>query len=75
MQRIINDLLYDTETAELVFVEEGTNRKLYKTPHGNYFTFFATGEIQPKTVESTKAYLGKFAVDVYVKEFGEPEKA
>ena len=69
MKRVINDLLYDTDTADLIFIEEDTNRKLYKTPNGNFFTLYPTGEIRAKTEEATKD------VEKYIKVFGEPREA
>lgn len=75
MKRVINDLLYDTETAEMIYIEEGTNRKLYRTPNGNFFTLYPTGEIRAKTEEAAKDYLGKYDVEKYIKVFGEPKEA
>ena len=75
MKRVINDLLYDTDTADLIFVEEDTNRKLYKTPNGNFFTLYPTGEIRAKTEEATKDYLGRYDVEKYIEVFGEPREA
>ncbi len=77
MQRVIDGLLYDTETATVVHVEETstTKRVLYKTPNGNFFMFFMTGEIVPKSEESTKEYLGKYNVPKYIELFGEPQEA
>lgn len=75
MQRVINGLLYDTNTASVVHTEEDTKRKLYKTPNDNFFMFYPTGEIKPKTVESTKEYLGKYNVKKYIALFGEPKEA
>nr|DAU92212.1 MAG TPA: hypothetical protein [Bacteriophage sp.] len=75
MKRVINDLLYDTDTADLIFIEEDTNRKLYKTPNGNFFTLYPTGEIRAKTEEATKDYLGRYDVEKYIEVFGEPREA
>lgn len=75
MKRIIDNLLYDTETADVVHVEESTKRVLYQTPNGNFFMFYPVGEIVPKTEESTKDYLGKYNVEKYIELFGEPEEA
>ena len=68
-------MLYDTDTADLIFIEEDTNRKLYKTPNGNFFTLYPTGEIRAKTEEATKDYLGRYDVEKYIKVFGEPREA
>lgn len=75
MQRIVNDYLYDTDTATVVHVEEDTNRILYITPNGNFFMFYPNGEILPKAEESTKDYLGKRNVEKYIEIFGEPKEA
>ena len=75
MQRIINNLLYDTQTATVVHIEEGTKRVLYQTPNGNFFMFYPVAEIVPKTEESTREYLGKYNVEKYIELFGEPQEA
>jgi hypothetical protein len=75
MQRVIDNLLYDTETATVIHIEEDTKRILYQTPHGNFFMFYPIGEIVPKTEQSTKDYLGKHNVDKYIELFGEPQEA
>lgn len=75
MQRIINNLLYDTDTAEVMHLEEDTRRILYRTPNGNFFMFYPTGEIVPKTEKNTREYLGKYNVPKYIELFGEPQEA
>lgn len=75
MQRIINGLLYDTRTAELIHTEEDTKRQFFKTPNGRFFMFYPNGEISPKDDESAKDYLSKYNVKKYIKIFGEPEEA
>lgn len=75
MQRVIDNLLYDTETATVIYVEEDTKRILYQTPNNNFFMFYPTGEIVPKTEKSTKDYLGKYDVPKYIELFGEPLEA
>ena len=75
MQRVIDGLLYDTETAEIIHVEENTKRRLYMTQNRNFFMFYPIGEIVPKTEESTKDYLGKYNVPKYIELFGEPQEA
>ena len=75
MKKIINNLLYDTELSELVYHDEVKNRRWYKTPKGNYFVFYGTGEITPKTEENVKEYLGRNNVDKYIELFGEPQEA
>ena len=73
MQRIINNYLYDTQTALVVHIEEDTRRCLYQTPNKNFFMFYPNGEIVPKTLQSTKDYLGKHNVPKYIELFGQPE--
>lgn len=75
MKRVINGLLYDTNTATVVHVEEHTKRILYHTVNDNFFMFYPTGEIVPKTTESAKDYLGKYNVKKYIELFGEPREA
>lgn len=75
MQRVIDNLLYDTETATVIHIEEDTKRVLYQTPNGNFFMFYPIGEIRPKTEESTKDYLGKYNIPKYIELFGEPQEA
>ena len=75
MKRVVNDLLYDTETSELLYTEVDTQRKLYRTQNNHFFTFYKNGEIVPKSEEDTKDYLGRVDVDTYIKVFGQPEKA
>lgn len=75
MQRIVNGLLYDTDTAVVIHREEDTKRVLYQAPNGNFFMFYPVGEITPKTEKSTKDYLGKYNVAKYIELFGEPEEA
>lgn len=75
MQRVINGLLYDTRASTIVHVEDNTKRILYKTPNNNFFMFYPTGEIVPKSEENVKAYLGKYNVKKYIELFGEPKEA
>ena len=75
MQRVIDGLLYDTDTATEIHFEENTKRRLYQTPNNNFFMFYPTGEIIPKSEESTKEYLGKYNVPKYIELFGEPQEA
>lgn len=75
MKRVINNLLYDTDNATIIYVEEYTKRILYRTNNGNFFMFYSNGEIIPKTEESTKEYLGKHSVEKYIELFGEPKEA
>ena len=54
MKKIINGLLYNTQTSEIIYVDEMTNRKIFRTEKGNFFLFYPNGEIVPKTKEDIK---------------------
>lgn len=75
MQRIIDGLLYDTRTADLIHMDEATKRQLYRTPNGRFFMFYQNGEIMAKDEESTKKYLSKHNIKKYIELFGEVEEA
>lgn len=75
MKQIINDLLYDTETSELIYVDAVNNRRMYRTQNNNYFVLYGNSQIVPKTEESAKDYLGKYAVKKYIELFGQPKEA
>lgn len=75
MRRIVNGLLYDTNSAEEIYRDERRNKAWYKTPKGNYFTFYGTGEIVPVTEDAVKEFLGKNDIRAYIKLFGEVEEA
>lgn len=75
MKQIINNLLYDTDTSDLIYTDSVRKRKLYRTKNGNFFTFFNNGEIVPKSEQAAKEYLGKFDIDAYIKVFGKPDEA
>lgn len=75
MQKIIDNLLYDTDTATLLFVESDTGRRLYKTPSGNFFKFYKNGEFATMTESAVKEYLGSKSVETYIKVFGSVDPA
>lgn len=75
MKQVINNLLYDTETATIIYTEENTQRVLYRTQNGNFFMLYSNGDIVPKSEESAKEYLGKHSVPMYIELFGEPQEA
>lgn len=75
MKRIVNGLLYDTDESELVYNDTETQRLLYRTKKGNFFTLYKNGEIIPKTKENVKEFIGTVDVNMYIKLFGEPEEA
>lgn len=73
MKKIINGNLYDTETSQLLYIDEVLSRKLYKTDYGNFFVVYQNGEMTVKSEESTKAYLGERDPDKYIELWGNPE--
>lgn len=75
MKAIIDDLLYDTETATLIYTDENKNRRWYLAVNGHYFVAFLNGQITPKTEEQVKEFLGVNDPDKYIELFGEPEEA
>lgn len=75
MKKIVNNLLYDTELSELIHKDEVNNRLWYKTSNGNYFVFYGTGEITPKTERTVRDYLGENSIEKYIELFGEPKEA
>ena len=75
MQRVVSGLLYDTANAQMVYMEKDTKRILYHTSNDNFFMFYPTGEIVPKTKQSAMDYLGKCNVEKYIELFGQPKEA
>lgn len=75
MQRIIDNFLYDTDTATVIHYEENTKRILYQSPNSRFFMFYPNGEIVLKTEQSVKDYLGKYNVEKYIELFGKPKEA
>ena len=69
MKKIINGLLYNTESSEIIYVDEMTNRKIFRTEKGNFFLFYPNGEIVPKTKEDIKEYLGLNDTEKYIELF------
>ena len=75
MQRIINNILYDTETATLLYRETPKNVSYYMTPvHGYFFAVYANGEFIPLTEEFMKDFLGQYDINKYIEIFGEPQE-
>ena len=74
MQRVINNLLFDTETAKLVYTDTKNSRKTYATNNGNFFTVFNNGELQLATEQSVKELLGTYDIAMYIEVFGQPEE-
>lgn len=74
MKAIINGYVYDTETAELIYVDTANNRRYYVTPNRRFFFVCFNGIIQCISEESVKKILGEHDYDKYVELFGEPRK-
>lgn len=72
MKAIIDNKLYDTTTAAVVY--SSGNECLFRTANGTYFRTSHIG-IEPMANESVKEYLGIADADSYIKEFGEVEEA
>lgn len=74
MQKIINNLLLDTETSTEIYFDEALVRRWYLSPNGRYFIFFANGDMCFVSEEEVKRMLGKKDVAKYVELFGSPEE-
>ena len=75
MKKIIDGKMYDTETSEIIYINEYTNRRMYRTRKGNYFFMYPNGEIVPKTEDEVKIFLGENDTDKYIELFGNVEEA
>ncbi len=78
MKIIINEKLYDTETADLIAV--GTFVEVYRTKKGSWFkksdSILGQGcQIIPIEQNEAKKLIGIHAPDRYNKYFGQVEKA
>lgn len=75
MRKIINDKMYDTETAEKIATH--SVEVLYKKKTGEYFLARKGGrvDITPFTLKQAKEWLSEHDfVDEYIMEFGKPEE-
>lgn len=75
MKKIIDGLLYDTETSEIIYTDEFKERTWYMTKNKNYFIFYRYGSIVPKSEIEVKEFLGIYDVDKYIELFGEVQDA
>ena len=76
-RQVINNKLYDTDKAKLIYTEtESSNRRqLWQMKSTQTFFFtFGNGSIEPISEEQAKAYLGLVDVSVYIEVFGEPQE-
>lgn len=72
MKAIIENKLYDTSTATIIYA--GGSDALYRTKNNAYFRN-SSGEIIPMTEEEAKEWLGMVDADTYIQEFGKVEEA
>lgn len=75
MKKIVNGKIYDTEKSELVYTEQDTQRKLYRTQKGAWFRCYKNGEVVPIDEETAMEYLGRVDVDKYIEYFGNVDEA
>ncbi len=82
MKQIINNTLYDTETAEFIirYYLGFNNRELYRTKKNHYFCmvydyFDKPSYIEEKEENFVKDLLGRLDTEKYIELFGEPEEA
>lgn len=74
MQRIIDNVLYDTEVSECIFCDEEYRRRWFMTSNNRFFIVYATGEMVVTTEEAVKEVLGRYDIQKYIEIFGEPEE-
>lgn len=80
MKKVINNLLYDTDTAKVIVSEPGADgsliKRLYMTDNrAFFFLMVASNEIKPISEAECREWLGLFNYQAYVNVFGEPQKA
>ena len=75
LKKIVDEKLYDTDTADLIHTDITNRRRYYRTRKGAFFVLYATGEIQPKTERSMKDLLGSADPEKYIEIFGKVEEA
>jgi hypothetical protein len=75
MRQVINNLLYDTSNASVVYKEAESKKILWQNKNtGTFFFSYQDGHIEPITREDAKQYLGLIDVSVYIQMFGEPQE-
>ena len=75
MVKIVDDLLYNTETSEIIYKDYDNKRLYYKAEHGHFFAVSNNGELWAVNEETIKRILGANDVEKYIELFGEPEEA
>lgn len=74
MKQIIDGFLYDTDTAEQVYIETQRNIRYYMTPKRKFFIVYSTGEFKVVEENFIKDLLGKYDIEKYIEVFGEPQE-
>lgn len=79
MQKIIDNKLYDTDTAErllIINISKGVSTFVYRTRKGAYFGIESDGTLLPLTEGEVRSLLGRYgSVERYTQLFGAPEEA
>lgn len=74
MQKIIDDVMYDTEISDLIFEDENDHQRWYKTKNGRFFIAYVSGDIAVVSEDAVKRLLGSKDIQMYIELFGEPEE-
>lgn len=80
MKKVIEGLLYDTDTAKLIISEVDESgeiiKRLYQTTKSAFFFYYiSSGTIEPISRDACREWLGLYNYNAYVSVFGEPEHA
>lgn len=75
MKKIVDGKMYDTDVSEEIYLDEMTNRRIFRTKKGNYFLLYPNSEIVPKEEAEVKEFLGLNDTEKYIALFGEVEEA
>lgn len=74
MKQIIDGFLYDTDTAEQIYLETQRNVGYYMTSKRKFFVAYSTGEIRVVDENFVRDFLGKNDINKYIEIFGEPQE-
>lgn len=74
MKQIIDNVLYDTDTANQIYFDEAKRRRWFRTNNGHYFIAFPNGEISVIEEAVAKDFLGKNDIDKYIEIWGIPQE-
>lgn len=79
MQKIIDNKLYDTDTAELLLTinfAKGIDTFVYRTPNGAYFAQESNDDFTILDKAHARSLIGqRGSVETYTRLFGAPEEA